>query len=355
MMLASRFKHVVLLASMIGVGAGVLPPRATFCAQETPQGQRAAPEATSDAALAQAQVLIDQGKNDQAIALLNGVARTAPQTPGLEAKLGKAYYQKRDYLQASAHLEAAWKQKPDDSESTQLLGLSYFQLGHLQQAITLLEDVQSRMPRPDVNGSYLLGVSYLQTYQYDKARAAFARTFSAPPESAQAHLVLGQMMLRQEFEDKAVPELEKALAMDAKIPMAHFLLGEIYLYKSNVAQALDEFHKELQISPILWLVYWRLGDAYARLEKWDEAERALKQAIWLNQDFSGSFILLGKVELKKGDARLASEFLERALKMDPNNFSAHYLLGTAYKELGRTEDARREFDLTRTLHADDKR
>ena len=104
MMLASRFKHVVLLASMIGVGAGVLPPRATFCAQETPQGQRAAPEATSEAALAQAQALIDQGKNDQAIALLDGVARTAPQTAGLEAKLGKAYYEKRGYLQAAARI-----------------------------------------------------------------------------------------------------------------------------------------------------------------------------------------------------------------------------------------------------------
>ena len=148
----------------------------------------------------------------------------------------------------------------------------------------------------------------------------------------------------------AILELEKALAMDAKIPMAHFLLGEIYLYKSSVAQALDEFHKELQISPILWLVYWRLGDAYTRLEKWDQAERALKQAIWLNQDFSGSFILLGKVELKKGDARLASEFLERALRMDPNNFSAHYLLGTAYKGLGRKTEAEHEFELSRTLH-----
>ena len=120
-------------------------------------GAQSASGATADAALAQAQALIDQGKNDQAIALLDGIARTAPQTPGLEAKLGKAYYQKRDYMQASSHLEAALKQKPDDSESTQLLGLSYFQLGHLQQAITLLEDVQSRMPRPDVNGSYLLG------------------------------------------------------------------------------------------------------------------------------------------------------------------------------------------------------
>jgi len=340
---------------LVGAKLATMCLSSVLLAVAVPAGAQSAAGATADAALVQAQALIDQGKNDQAIALLDGLARTAPQTPGLEAILGKAYYGKRDYLQASAHLEAALKQKPVDSESTQLLGLSYFQLGHLQQAITLLEDVQSRMPRPDVNGSYLLGVSYLQTYQYDKARMAFARMFSVPPESAQARLVLGQMMLRQEFEDKAILELEKALAMDAKIPMAHFLLGEIYLYKSSVAQALDEFHKELQISPILWLVYWRLGDAYTRLEKWDEAERALKQAIWLNQDFSGSFILLGKVELKKGDARLASEFLERALKMDPNNFSAHYLLGSAYKEMGRKDDAQREFDLTRTLHADDKR
>ena len=38
-------------------------------------GAQSAPGATVDASLAQAQVLIDQGKNDQAIALLDGVAR----------------------------------------------------------------------------------------------------------------------------------------------------------------------------------------------------------------------------------------------------------------------------------------
>ena len=134
--------------------------------------------------------------------------------------------------------------------------------------------------------------------------------------------------------------------------MAHFLLGELYLFKSDLQAALAEFNKELALNPMLWLVYWRMADAYTRLENWNEAERSLKQAIWLNQNFTGPYILLGKVELKKGDARLATGFLERAVKMDANNFLAHYLLGSAYKQLGRSADADREFKLTQTLRED---
>ncbi len=310
--------------------------------------QKPGEAASSEDSLAHADALIAQGKADEALALLRELAKT--QARGLQARLGKVYYQKRDFEKAAGHLELALKEKPDDGESTELLGLSYYLLGHLQQAIPLLEKVQSWLPRPDVTGSYILGNSYLQTYQYDEARAAFAKMFSVPPESAGGHLVLAQMMLRQEFEDKAIPELEKALALDPRLPMAHFLLGEIYLFKSNVQLALRELNKELEVDPILWLVYWRMGDAYTRIENWNEAERALKQAIWLNQNFTGPYILLGKVEMKKGDAALAAGFLERALKMDPNNYSAHYLLGTAYRQLGRAEEANREFELTRNLH-----
>lgn len=299
--------------------------------------------------LDRAEALMGEGKHDQAIALLSALAQKDPRAPGLEAKLGKAYYEKRDYQQAVIHLQRALEQRPDDGESTQLLGLSYHLLGRLPQAIPLLEKVQSWLPRPDVTASYLLGINYIQTYQYDKARAAFAKMFSVPADSPRAHLVLAQMMLRQEFEDKAVPELQRALELDPRLPMAHFILGEIYLYKSNFQLALDEFRKEIELNPILWLVYWRMADAYTRLENWNEAERALKQAIWLNQNFTGPYILMGKVQLKKGDAQLAAGFLERALKMDPNNYLAHYLLGTAYKQLGRVQEANREFELTRTL------
>jgi cytochrome c-type biogenesis protein CcmH/NrfG len=114
----------------------------------------------------------------------------------------------------------------------------------------------------------------------------------------------------------------------------------------------EEFQKELAINPTIWLVYWRLGDAYFRLEKFDEAENALKQSIWLNESSSGSFILLGRIALKKNDAPLAAGFLERALKLDPQNYYVHYFLGRAYRSLGRTAEAAQHFEITKSLRSD---
>jgi tetratricopeptide (TPR) repeat protein len=301
--------------------------------------------------LERAQALMAQGKNQEAAEVLEGALAKDPQGRGLEAALGQAYYSERQYEPAATHLERAIRQNPQDGESVQLLGISYYLLGHMQQAIPLLEKVQSWLPHPDVTGSYILGVSYLQLGDLDKSRAAFAKMFSVPPDSAGAYVALAKMMLQHQFEEKAVGQLQKAVALDPHQPEAHFMLGEIYLFKSDVPAALVEFNKELALNPIAWDAYWRMGDAYTRVEKWNEAEKALKQAIWLNPDFSAPYILLGKVEMKKGNTELAAGFLERAVKMDPNNYSAHYLLGSAYKELGRQQDADREFELTRTLQA----
>jgi Tfp pilus assembly protein PilF len=60
------------------------------------------------------------------------------------------------------------------------------------------------------------------------------------------------------------------------------------------------------------------------------------------------------VELKKDDSVLAAGFLEHALKMDPNNFYAHYLLGQVYRKLGRSDEADRQFERSRTLRGSQK-
>jgi Flp pilus assembly protein TadD len=58
---------------------------------------------------------------------------------------------------------------------------------------------------------------------------------------------------------------------------------------------------------------------------------------------------MGKVLQKKGETALAVRALQRALAMDPNNPMPHHLLGQAYRELGRTEDAERELKLAEQL------
>jgi len=314
--------------------------------------QDAPPAPAPKPTVAEAQTLLKQGKAEEALKLLGGLATVEPETAGVETTFGTAYFQLHRFPQAIEHLKKALTQNPDDLEATQLLALSFYGSGDFARAAPLLEKLGPRLAAGTPDGPYLLGICYIMTQRSDDARRAFAQLFSVPPESAMAYLMLGKIFVRQKMEDRAVPQIDTALAIDPRLAMAHFLLGEIDLYKEKPQQAVEEFQKELAVNPTVWLVYWRLGDAYFRLDKLDQAESALKQSIWLNESSSGAFILLGRIALKRNDASLASGFLERALKLDPQNYYVHYFLARAYQSLGRTAEASEHFDISKSLLSD---
>ena len=53
--------------------------------------------------------------------------------------------------------------------------------------------------------------------------------------------------------------------------------------------------------------------------------------------------------MKKGQPATAEGMLTRAIQDDPNNKSAHYLLGQLYQQIGRVEDAKRELSMAECL------
>ena len=77
----------------------------------------------------------------------------------------------------------------------------------------------------------------------------------------------------------------------------------------------------------------------------------MQRSIWLDSTSTGPYILMGKVLQKKGEADLAVRALQRALAMDPNNPVPHHLLGQAYRDLGRSEDAERELTIAGQLES----
>jgi len=299
--------------------------------------------------LARADELLRQGRSKDALTVLNQLAATAPNTPHLEARIGKAYFQSNQFQPAVSHLKAALREDDSDAESTQILALSYFVLAEYAQALPLLEKLGPRLSGSGPDGPYLLASCYVMTQRWDDARKTYANLLALPPDSAAAYLMFGKFLVRQRLENRAVPEIQTALERDPRIAMAHFLLGEIDLYKGDGQGAVEEFRKELAINPSVWLVYWRLGDAYVRQEQFDDAERVLKQAVWLNETTSGPYILLGQVALKRNDPGLAARYLERAVGLDPENDFVHYFLAKAYLGLGRTEEANQHFAIARKL------
>lgn len=296
-----------------------------------------------------AETLLTEGKPREALTLLTAIAEKDPKAPGLEGKLGKAYFQLRQFSQAAPHLKNALQQNAGDLESTQLLALSFYSAGNYREALPLLENLGPRLPKNGPDAPYLISICYVMTQQWDSARKVLAQMFFVPPDSAMAYLALAKLMVRQQMVEAAVSQIETALRLEPRLAMAHFLLGEIDLYQSNPQGAISEFQKELAVNPTVWLVYWRLGDAYMRLAKYDDAEAVLKKAIWLNEASPGAFILLGEIALKKNDPALASGFLERALAIDPQSFDAHYALGTAYKAMGRENEANEHFETAKKL------
>jgi tetratricopeptide (TPR) repeat protein len=311
---------------------GLRPVAAQQQAESTPA---ASPFANADR-------LLELGKFSEAISELTAMQAQTPPPPGLAHELGVAYYKKSDYPNAVIQLQKALQEKPDDGEATQLLGLSLYLAGKPSDAIPYLQKVQSWYPRANVDASYILGVAYIQTKQYDRAREAFAKMFGVPPDSASSYLFCARMLLRLDFAPVAEEYGLKATSLDPKLPLAHYLLGELYLYQSKIDPAIEQLQQEMAINPGYANVYYKLADAYTRVQKFDEAERLLQRSIWLDATSTGPFILLGKVLEKKGEPELAARALQRAISMDPGNPIPHQLLGQAYRTLGQLADAERE-------------
>lgn len=344
-----RFADCIVWGLLLGV------PARTFAEASDASAQNgstlpASPSQAADSTFAEERRLIQQGKNEEALAQLQQIAAANPAIKGLSHEFGVVYYKSGEYSKAIESFQKATQQDPGDQEAIQLLGLSNYLAGRPAEAIPLLEKVQGWFPRANVDASYILGVCYIQTKDYPQARKSFARMFDVAPDSAAAYLFTARMLLRQEFDPIAEEYAQKAIALDAKLPLAHFFLGELHIFKSKIPEAIADFQAELALNPGHAPTYYKLADAYSRVQKFDEAERLLQRSIWLDSTSTGPYILLGKVLEKKGEAELAVRALRHALSMDPNNSVAHHLLGQAYQDMGKTADAERERKLAQQLN-----
>ncbi len=257
--------------------------------------------------------------------------------------LGVELYKQRQFSKTIEVLErAAVSEKPgtpEYRESAVILGQSYYLSARLPEATAWLQKAVDDGVRSN-EVFYMLGNCYIQRREPLKSREAFAAMFGVLFESAAAHLLTAQFMIRQEFEEFAEKELASALELDPKIPQAHYLLGMIAIFRNQLDKGIEEMRQEISINPDFAMAHYKLGDAYTRREDWDAAIPPLQRAVWLNPDYSGPYILLGKAYFKKKDLGSSEGMLRRAIKLDPANYQAHYMLGQVLIEAGKPDEGR---------------
>jgi predicted Zn-dependent protease len=353
-----RPQTVVQLLFLLTFAVYLLPP----ALGQTPAAPVAHPNptvstgavATGDSSpdLKQLRSMIDRGQTAEALKQLDAFAVQQPAPLGVNRLRGVALYSQNRFAEADTALASALKQDPHDEEATQLRGLALFRLGRAAEAIPLLEAAHNWTPQTRIDPAYVLALCYIDTHSYSNARKAFALQYGFPPDSASAYLLAARMLLRRDYRPIAGQFAHKAVELDPQLPLAHMLLGEIALADEHVNEAIAEFEKERARNPLEGSVYERLGDAYTRSGDYVKAQQSLQQALLLEPNSTGPFILLGKVLLKQNDPVNAIQYLERAERMDTSNYITHNLLGRAYHSVGRAEDASREFQVSQKLQAD---
>lgn len=265
---------------------------------------------------------------------------------------GVAFYKQRQFAKSIVSLERSVAVEkpgsPQYRESAVILGQSYYLASKLPEASSWLQKAVDDGVRIN-EVFYMLGNCYIQLREPGKSRAAFAAMFGVPFDSAAAHLLTAQFMIRQEFEEFASKELAAALQLDPKIPQAHYLAGTIAIYRNKLDEGMDELRKEIAINPDFAMAHYKLGDAYTRREAWDDAIPPLQRAVWLNPDYSGPYILLGKAYFKKKDLGSAEGMLRRAIALDPVNYQAHYMLGQVLVESGKSGEGRKMLEESQKL------
>ena len=175
---------------------------------------------------------------------------------------------------------------------------------------------------------------------------AIYRMYQKAPSSFRVDQLSAEVFETQGKYTEAIAEYRKSIAKNPKAINLHYRLGRALLQQSHdpavLNQARKEFEAELLLNPSDAVAEYQVGQILTAEQKKVEAAAHLERAAELRPDFPEALIAVAKL---RSDAKRypdAIAILERAVKLQPRNETAHYNLMMAYRNAGRAADAQRE-------------
>jgi tetratricopeptide (TPR) repeat protein len=117
-------------------------------------------------------------------------------------------------------------------------------------------------------------------------------------------------------------------------------------------EALSNFTRAIELYPNYFQALAERGNLRASRRELAQAAEDFERALKVNARYEAALRGAGYCKLEGREFTGAVEYFERALSVEPSNAGTHLLLGVAYLELGRREEARQA--LRRALELDPK-
>ncbi len=192
--------------------------------------------------------------------------------------------------------------------------------------------------------------TYRIAKQYGKAQLVADAAIKKYPNDRTVHEVHAQLLADQGKTDAAVTELKALLdgKNDRELYIAIADIDQRAKKYDDSAQALDQAEKLSQTKEDKSNVLFMRGAMYEREKKYDLAEQTFSKVLESDPTNASALNYLGYM-LADRNVRLpeAQDYIQRAVKLDPNNYAFLDSLGWVYYRLNKLPDA--EQQLTRSL------
>jgi tetratricopeptide (TPR) repeat protein len=219
-------------------------------------------------------------------------------------------------------------------------------LNHQGAATTLLAWLEEQFPHdPEI--------LFMATHVYsDLSARSSQELMEVAPDSPLVVEINAEKFEKQGDWRKAIAEYRVLLQREPQMPGIHSRIGQIILTLPATATSNDEarkeFEQELKVYPQNAGAEYFLGELARKGGHLPQAIEHYTNATKLNAGLPEPYFGLGRCLLDSDRAADAVGPLETAARLAPGNPTIHFTLAHAYQDLGRKEDAAREFALQRS-------
>ncbi len=297
-------------------------------------------------------VLSKQEKYPEAVTAYKKALALRPQLPGLQLNLGLAEFKQGNFQSAVAPLQAVLSKDPGNMQARTLLGLSYYGDHRFAKAADNLQlAVKSGSDHPEL--LQMLAQSCMWAKRYQCSLDTIHQMLEKDPNSAPAHIMIGQALDGLGHEKEAIAEFQTAAKISPREPNVHFAIGYLYWKAYDYDKARPEFEAEIANDPHNSQAMAYLGDLELKTNHEKTAELWLKKATEQSSPNRLAFIDLASIYTNQKRYPEAAKLLERAIALDPKVSDLHYQLARIYQTMGDRAKAANEFAMVRSLRKSD--
>jgi Flp pilus assembly protein TadD len=294
-----------------------------------------------------ARIADQAGDFEESERLLNSITGAAGDSPDIQFRKANVQYHAGHFAQCQTTLEPLLKGSGVTAQMYNLMGWCYHKLNKPKEATEAFEHAITLAPADESN--YVDLIKVLEAHYFLKVGLDAAnRGVALFPKSVEMLNLKGSIERRMfHFNDAVVSYRQAIQLQDTNVESwlglatAQISAESIPDATSTLKSALERFPNEARFKVLYARMLTTHADAGDRAVT-GRAEQLLNQAIKNDPRNAEAFLELGKIELNDGKLSQASQHLERAAKLSPEDSEPHFVLWRAYKGLNRTADAARE-------------